>query len=259
MDYTELKIQYEELVFAGKNKDYGSYQLRKSYSSNLSFAMWGVIIVFVLGITSPLVYNVLLPQKHIPVFRRKIVQVIELAEPPSIDVKKQTTPVEAPPQNESDKKFMSPVVKLDQEVKGELFWYADTVGLQNVYAENTLDVQIKYPYGWTFLDQNVKNRLDGVTFWGSTNLYNPPPYIHLEVMEKYLFNPSRFKHKKEFSNYNIYFNDPEELSGQFTQLIYIVTNTNVDYTLKLIMKGKEQFESFQPVFFGMLQTFSFGK
>lgn len=134
----------------------------------------------------------------------------------------------------------------------------DTTGLRNIYSEKTLNVRIKYPAGWNFIDANVKRKLDGVTFWGLTDIYDPPPYIHLEVKEKYLFNPSRYKYSEEFEDYTIYYNDPEETADQYTQIIYIRTEDDEDYSLKLIMKGKESFKTFQPVFFGMLKTFKFG-
>lgn len=134
----------------------------------------------------------------------------------------------------------------------------DTTGLPNLYSEKTLNVRIKYPGGWTFIDQNVRKKLDGVTFWGLTDIYDPPPYIHLEVRQKYLFNPSRYQHSEELDNYSIHYNDPEETSGQYKQEIYIRTREDVDYSLKLIMRGREQFKTFQPVFFGMLKTFKFG-
>jgi hypothetical protein len=135
----------------------------------------------------------------------------------------------------------------------------DTTGLKNVYRESTLNVKIKYPSGWTFLDQNRKNKLDGVTFWASKGIYDPPPYIHLEVKEKYLFNPARYKYKTKMDNYTAYFNDPVELSGQVSQEVYLVTGTDEDYSIKLIMQGEAAFKSFQPIFFGMLKTFEFGK
>jgi len=134
----------------------------------------------------------------------------------------------------------------------------DTTGLRNIYSEKTLNVRIKYPAGWTFIDQNVKKKLDGVTFWGLADIYDPPPYIHLEVKEKYLFNPSRYKYSEEMDDYTIFYNDPEETADQYTQIIYIRTNDDEDYSLKLIMKGKDAFKTFQPVFFGMLKTFKFG-
>jgi hypothetical protein len=204
-----------------------------------------------------LIYSLIFEKNDNVIHNSRIVEVLQLSEPPSIDVNKQVNPPEVKSTKSTDK-FTSPVVKDDQLVANDIFFNADTVGLQNIYNENTLGVEIKYPYGWTYLDQNTKNRLDGVTFWGSTNLYNPPPYIHLEVMDKYLFNPAKFKYKSEFDDYIIYYNDPEELSDQFTRLLYIRTESDVDYELKLIMKGKEQFESFEPIFFGMVKSFSFG-
>ncbi len=136
---------------------------------------------------------------------------------------------------------------------------ADTTQLLQTYKESSLNVRIKYPPGWTYIDQNVRNKLDGVTFWFSAGSYNPPPYVHLEVKEKYLFNPERFKYKIKINDCTAYFNDPEELAGQFSQVIYLRTDSDEDYSLKLIMTGQESFYSFQPMFFAMLKTFKFGK
>lgn len=251
-------IELDELIFANKNKEYGSYVLRKSYEKYLSFSVWFVVIFFILVTSVPMIYSLVFEKKDNSIYSRRIIEVLELSQPPSIDETKQVKSVEVNTLSKSTEKFTSPIVKSDELVSNDLFWNADTTGLQNTYNESTLDVEIKYPYGWTYLDQNAKNRLDGVTFWGSINLYNPPPYIHLEVMDKYLFNPAKFKYTSEFENYVIYYNDPEEMSDQFTRLLYIRTETDVDYELKLIMKGKEQFESFEPVFFGMVKSFSFG-
>lgn len=135
---------------------------------------------------------------------------------------------------------------------------ADTSALLQVYKESTLDVSLKYPAGWTYIDQNVKNKLDGVTFWTTSTAYNPPPYVHIEVCDKDLFNPGRFQHSYKTRNYTAFYNDPEMLEGQFTQIIYIRTNTEKDFSLKLIMKGEEAFKSFQPVFFGMVKSFRYG-
>jgi hypothetical protein len=135
---------------------------------------------------------------------------------------------------------------------------ADTSSLDQIYSESTLDVRIKYPAGWTYIDQNVKSKLDGVTFWTTSANFNPPPYIHIEVKDKDLFNPVRFKHSYKTRNYTAYYNEPEELEGQIRQIIYIRTNTEKDFSLKLIMKGREAFREFQPVFFGMVKSFKYG-
>ena len=135
----------------------------------------------------------------------------------------------------------------------------DTSALIQVYKESTLNVSLRYPGGWTYLDQDVKNKLDGVTFWAVDKNYKVPPYVHLNVQDKDIFNPSRYKYK--FSSYEkvYYFNDPEELEGYFTQIIYIRTNSYEDYSIKLMVKGKEAFKAFQPVFFNMAKSLNFGK
>ena len=135
----------------------------------------------------------------------------------------------------------------------------DTSGLEQVYSENTLNVKIKYPFGWIFVDQDRQNKLDGVTFWASNGIFNPPPYIFLEVKEKYLFNASRYKFNTKLENSIAYYNEPEELEGQVSQVFYIRTDTDEDYSLKLIMNGKDTFIAFQPIFFTMIKTFNFGK
>jgi hypothetical protein len=135
----------------------------------------------------------------------------------------------------------------------------DTSSLEQVYSESTLNVTVKYPSGWVFIDQNVKKKLDGVTFWLTDGIYNPPPYIHLEVKEKYLFDETRFKYSFEMDDNTAYYNDPEELEDQVSQIIYIRTDSDEDFTLKLIMNGRESFKRFQPVFFGMIKSFKFGK
>jgi len=135
---------------------------------------------------------------------------------------------------------------------------ADTTNLDQLYKENTLNVSIRYPRGWTFVDQNVKNKLDGVTFWASDGLYNPPPYIHLEVKEKYYFNEQRYKYQVEYDNYTAYYNDPEIIENYYIQNVYLRTKTSEDFNIKLMMVGEDAFKSFQPRFFGMIKSFNFG-
>lgn len=133
---------------------------------------------------------------------------------------------------------------------------ADTTNLDQIYAEKTLNLSIKYPRGWTYIDQNRKNKLDGVTFWSLEGNYNPPPYIHLEVVEKYLFNPNKYKYKVRQFNCEWFFNDPVNIEGQISQEIYIHTENEEDFVVKLIMKGEEQFKSFQSKFFAIVKSLS---
>ena len=142
---------------------------------------------------------------------------------------------------------------------GGLLAGADTSGLRGQYVEQTLHVRIRYPAGWSFMDQNRKRKLDGITFLGAPTTSGAIPYVHLDVQEKYIFNPSKYKQKSEQKNYTMYYNDAEVLEGQCTQTIYIRTETDEDYAIKLIVKGEDAFKEFQPLFFGMIKTFRFGE
>ena len=67
-----------------------------------------------------------------------------------------------------------------------------------------------------------------------------------------------FKYNTKLKNTVAYYNDPEELEGQVSQVFYIRTDTDEDFSIKLIMNGKDTFIAFQPVFFGMIKSFNFG-
>jgi hypothetical protein len=135
---------------------------------------------------------------------------------------------------------------------------ADTTELDQVYKESSLNVSIKYPKGWTFIDQSKSKKLDGVTFWAVDGVNDPPPYIHLEVVDKYLFNKKKFRYKKELKYCMAYYNDPEELAGQISQTVYLRTKSHEDFSIKLIMRGNEAFKSFQSRFFAVIESFKFG-
>lgn len=136
---------------------------------------------------------------------------------------------------------------------------ADTTNLDQLYSESTLNVKIKYPKGWTYLDQNKNKKLEGVTFWANDGSINPPPYIHLEVVSKDMFIEKRYKYKTEIDKYAAFYNDPEETQGYLTLVIYIRTGDEEDFRLKLMIKGKNEFESFQPKFWAIVKSFEFGK
>ncbi len=176
---------------------------------------------------------------------------------------KNGSPLKTELKNESVEKSINPEESIKENIDPEFYSFSkdeyDTSDIRQIYKESTLNVSVRYPNGWTYLDQNVKNKLDGVTFWSVQNNFEIPLYIHLDVQEKYIFNPLRYKNNLEHKENIFYYNDPEELEGYITQIIYIRTETDEDYSLKLMVKGKETFKSFQPVFFNMAKSLKFGK
>jgi len=176
---------------------------------------------------------------------------------------KNESPVKSEMKDKLNEEYINPEESLKEERETAFNNFNideyDTSDINQVYKESSLNVSVRYPNGWTYLDQNVKNKLDGVTFWSVQNNYKVPPYIHLDVQDKYIFNPSRYKNNLEHKGNIFYYNDPEELEGYITQIIYIRTETEEDYSFKLKVKGKETFKSFQPVFFNMAKSLKFGK
>ncbi|GIK61941.1 MAG: cell envelope biogenesis protein TonB [Ignavibacteriaceae bacterium] len=108
----------EELIFAKKNKEYGAYKLRKAYKTYLALAMWIAIFVVLMVTTGPAVYRMINPET-VEVTKKRVVQITQLEQPPSIGEQKEIEQVEAPPPLKSTIKFTPPVVKPDEQVKDE--------------------------------------------------------------------------------------------------------------------------------------------
>lgn len=159
----------------------------------------------------------------------------------------------------SDQNSQTPEVGEEIETVSFTNLLADTTNLDQLYTETSLNVKIKYPKGWAFIDQNKNKKLEGVTFWVNDGTIIPPPYLHLEVINKDMFIEKRYKYKTDFEKYIAYYNDPEELQDYLTRVIYIRTEDNQDFQLKLMIKGKNEFESFEPKFWAILKSFDFGK
>lgn len=114
------KIDLNDIVFEGKNKEYGAYTLRKAYQRYLSIATGIAVAFFVISTSAPIIYGLVKPKEEVQVNRKRVVQITELAEPPSIDEKQEQVKVEAPPpQLKSTIAFLPPVVKPDEQVTEE--------------------------------------------------------------------------------------------------------------------------------------------
>lgn len=117
-------IDINEIIFEGKNKEYGAYVLRKNYHRFLFRAFVIAVVFFILSVSSPLIISFVTPKEDMKVNRKKVVTITDLAPPPSIDEKKVIEQVEAPPPLKSTIKFLPPVVKPDDQVTDE---YVPTV------------------------------------------------------------------------------------------------------------------------------------
>ncbi|MCC6726269.1 MAG: energy transducer TonB [Saprospiraceae bacterium] len=115
-----LKADIDDIIFEYRNKSYGGYLLRKLYPSNMTKGNIVATLLFILGITIPLIAKFVkdrLPEEEL------INAEVTLAEPPPLDPKAPPPPPPPPPPAPPKKAtiaFVKPVVKKDEEVTEEV-------------------------------------------------------------------------------------------------------------------------------------------
>ncbi len=137
----------------------------------------------------------------------------------------------------------------------------ETSSLEQYYSDPTNNITLRYPTGWTFLDNYVQGKLKGVTFWDISAHSSPPPFVHLKIVDKQNFKPNRFLYSKVFVKFTAYFNDPKISNNKIEQKIYLRTDTGCRYDIiiDLVVKDGKEFKDLQPKFFGMIGTLKVGE
>jgi protein TonB len=147
-----LKKEWLDVVFKGRNKDYGAYELRQQSPRNTNMALHfgGLFFVFVLSINT--IVNAIegfIP-KAPPVV--KITDIKLIVPPPPPNVKKPPPPPPEPPKPKVNQvKFPPPIVKPDNQVKEppptvKELQTADP-GQKTQKGDPTADVNIDGPVG----------------------------------------------------------------------------------------------------------------
>lgn len=112
-----LKSDYLDILFEGRNKSYGGYELRKNYPKRVGRSMLALVIAFGFGVGYYAIANM---SKKGPEKTKPIMREVTLAEPPPIDPKKPPPPpppAEPPPPVKPTVKFTPPVIEKDEDVK----------------------------------------------------------------------------------------------------------------------------------------------
>jgi protein TonB len=109
-----------DMVFKGRNQDYGAYVLRKESDKNTNKGILYAIVFFTLAISAPAIVSYIEGLVPKAVEEVKVVDVNTLKEPPPVDEKQPPPPpVEPPPPLKSTVKFTPPEIKPDEEVPDE--------------------------------------------------------------------------------------------------------------------------------------------
>lgn len=108
--------EWRELVFQGKNKQYGAYVLRGDSAKRHNRATLIIFIVAVLGFSIPKLVKFLVPEKDQSVeYGPTVMSKLPPAKVEDKHIKKVES-VEPPPALKSSVKFTAPVIKKDEEV-----------------------------------------------------------------------------------------------------------------------------------------------
>jgi len=152
-DEITYKLEVDELIFANKNKDYGSYKLRKSYKKYVTIAMWVAIFIVLMVTTGPAIYRWINPEE-VAETKRKVVQITQLEQPPSIGEQQEIEQIEAPPLK-STIKFTPPVVKPDEQVQDEYMPTVDELKEVDPGAETQEGVEGGVDYSLIEVEEKV--------------------------------------------------------------------------------------------------------
>ena len=115
IDLTSL--EWRELIFQGKNKEYGAYKMRSDSDRRHNVSIMIIAVVAVVGFSLPRLIEMVKPKQV-----DKVTDVTTFAKLEKAEVKndiKKVEPVEPPPALKSSIKFVAPVIKKDEEVKDE--------------------------------------------------------------------------------------------------------------------------------------------
>jgi periplasmic protein TonB len=146
-----LDQKWIDVVFSGRNKEYGAYELRRDNGRNTSKALVIALVLFVVFVTANTVINWI--SGFVPAAKPKVQVTKVVLSPPPVDLKKPPPPPPPePPKPKIDQvKFPPPVVKPDAEVKEKPptvkeLEVADP-GQKNIKGDKNADVTIDEPVG----------------------------------------------------------------------------------------------------------------
>ena len=113
-----LKSDVLDIIFEGRNKEYGAYELRKNYRKRTKNALIGCMVFATILASIPVIASLINKSMVKP---KPMTKVTELIAPPPMDEKKPTPPPPPPPPPpvKPQVKFTPPVIKKAEEVRDE--------------------------------------------------------------------------------------------------------------------------------------------
>ena len=105
-----------DLIFEGRNKEYGAYKMRARAPRRLTFSVILVIVIALVGFSIPKLITMVTPEKKEVMTEVTTLSQLEEPEVKQEEVQKVQPVAPPPPALKSSIKFTAPVIKKDEEV-----------------------------------------------------------------------------------------------------------------------------------------------
>ena len=139
-----LKNQWLEIVFEGRNKNYGAYELRKSITKNTIRAFIIGTLVFGIAVSIPTILRMIPDSSEETTLDQKITTV---KLPPKEKPKENLPPPPPPPPKVDQVKFVKPVVAKAEEVVEEIVVIKEikdkTIGKETIKGDPDADLTVE--------------------------------------------------------------------------------------------------------------------
>lgn len=129
--------QWEDIIFASRNKAYGAYSIRKEYSKHVVLGSVITVISVAALFSAPYVTKWIEGQQEMKVVEAKSIKYTELAPPPPIQNTPPPPKMEIPPPVKTIIKFLPPKVTEKEVAEEEEMPTIDEIKVNEVGSENT--------------------------------------------------------------------------------------------------------------------------
>lgn len=181
IDLTSL--EWCELIFKDKNKNYGAYRLRRSLGRRQAAALGIVTIVAIAGFTLPRLIKMAIPEQKEEMTEVTQLSALEEPEVKEENIIKKVEPIAPPPALKSTIKFTAPVIKKDEEVQSE-----DELKSQDELTETKIQISIADVKGNDELNgQDIADLQEVIT---QTEEKKEEPYTMVEQMPQFPGGPA---------------------------------------------------------------------
>lgn len=177
-----FKTEWLDVVFAGRNKSYGAYVLRKLGPSMTAKSLFIGVAVFVLAVSTPLIVKFLDKGDKNANVDRFIETEVVLSEPPPVDesTPPPPPPVEPPPPRVDQVRMPPPVVVEASKVKDEEPPTVEELrkadpGPKTIEGDPTAEIRIDLPVGEGPKEQLVTESVGENHIFESVEVPPQPP------------------------------------------------------------------------------------